>query len=585
MHRKRWLSFFICLTLLIGIVPIPNVVNAEGDTVTISSTVLNVREGPGLSYKVLKQVNKGDTFALVKEDGDWLQIDLGSNQYGWVANWLVKRNSVQTLSSQVTITTDGLRVRSGPGTTFQVIGTVNSGEKVKVLESSGTWLKINTSFGDGWISKEFTKTQNNQEPVNQKEVEKKTTYGIVTVASLNVRNSPSLQGSIIGKLKKGEKVQILAEDKEWVKIQFTNQEAWISSEFLTGEESTETPQKETEKKPSTPQGIIGKVTATSLNVRDSGSLSGKVIGTVKLGETYQIIEEVNNWAKIEFKTGTSGWIAGWFLDKQPPQKVPSKEQTVKDSSISIIHNGTNIRKGPSLNTAVILRANSGKTFPIISLNNDWYEIKLDNGTSGFVAGWIVTVSGSAPQVEKPGAEIHLKNKTVIIDPGHGGRDRGATGARGTLEKDLTLRTGQLLYDKLKASGANVILTRSNDSYLSLSSRVGMSHYHNADAFISIHYDSIIDSTVRGMTSYYYHDYQKSLATLVHTGTISQAKLKDRGVRVGDYHVIRENKRSSVLLELGYLSNPSEEMLISSGPYQERVASGIYQGLAKYFKGN
>jgi N-acetylmuramoyl-L-alanine amidase len=88
-----------------------------------------------------------------------------------------------------------------------------------------------------------------------------------------------------------------------------------------------------------------------------------------------------------------------------------------------------------------------------------------------------------------------------------------------------------------------------------------------------------------MTGYYYYSYQKPLAQYLYTSTLNQTRLKDRGLRFGDFHVIRENSQKATLLELGYLSNPEEELTLTSGLFQESAATGIYNGLARYFKDN
>lgn len=137
--------------------------------------------------------------------------------------------------------------------------------------------------------------------------------------------------------------------------------------------------------------------------------------------------------------------------------------------------------------------------------------------------------------------------------------------------------------KLKAAGATVIFTRQQDTYVPLQSRVSMSHMNKADAFISIHYDSINDRSVRGMTTYYYHDYQQQFAADVHQGIMSKIDLNDRGYRHGDYYVIRENNSKAILLELGYLSNATEEIKVTSEQYQEAVSTGIFQGLRTHFQ--
>ncbi|EIJ78995.1 N-acetylmuramoyl-L-alanine amidase, family 3 [Bacillus methanolicus PB1] len=481
-----------------------------------------------------------------------------------------------------TVSTDGLRVRKGPGTDFQVIGSLDKGQVITILETNENWAKVQTSFGVGWVAKEYISVQTSNNAITDKPAASKNNTGKITVNSLNVRSSPSLHGSIIGKFQKGEEVTVLSQRGDWTEISFSGKSAWVSNEYVLVE-------KKGSKKKSTPQvssnhaGVTGTVTATTLTVRDKGNLNGKIIGSVSKGESFQIYEEKNNWAKIEWKPGKFGWVANWFLKKTESGSNRPDGIIVKNSTLTIIHNGTNLRKGPSIDSEIIYRANQGETFQIVSLHNDWYEILLQNGATAFVAGWIVSVKGNAPQVEKPGAEMYLKNKTIVLDPGHGGRDNGTTGIRGTLEKQVTLRTAKLLYKRIKASGANVILTRNDDTYIPLSSRVSTANYHNADAFISIHYDSIKDRSVRGITSYYYHLFQKPLAESVHSATISQTKMKDRGVRFGDYHVLRETNKNAILLELGYLSNPAEEIFVTSGQYQESVSSGIFQGLARYFK--
>lgn len=561
--------------------------SAAGQNVKIGIDRLNIREGPGLSYPVVEQVKKGESYPYLSEKKDWIEIQLKDGKRGWAADWLVSLESSKTSSTSVsqsknnhaTITADGLRVRKGPGTKYQVIGTISKGENYKVLATDGDWIQLETSNGAGWVSSEFVQFKSN--PVNN--TNSKTMNGKITSNSLNIRSEPSRNGSIIGKLNAGDRVKILSQKNGWTEISHSGKRVWISSQYVEVDEGN------TEVKEHTPvpsskanKSGTGTVTATTLTVRNTGSLNGKAIGSVSMGQTFTILEEANNWVKIEFKKGSYGWVANWYLEKPNHKGTESSKQAVQESTITILHNGSNIRKSADPSSAIVERADQGATYDVISIQNDWYEVRLGNGKSGFIAGWIVSVNGSAPVVEKPGPKTSLKNKKIVIDPGHGGRDNGTTGASGTIEKTVTLKTAKLLYDKLKAAGANVILTRNTDTYIPLSSRVYTAQYHNADAFISIHYDSIADRSVRGMTTYYYHSYQKDLAADVHSSVASNSSLKNRDYRFGDYYVLRENNKNAILLELGYLSNPAEEMIVTSGQYQEMVTTGIYQGLAKHF---
>lgn len=589
MPRNRMVPIIFCLMLIFGSLPAIETVQADNGSISITATSLNVRTGPGLSYPVSGSVIKGEKFPIVKQEGEWIQVNLGGGKKGWVAEWFTAKEAPRTeaapavspnLIGSASITVNGLRVRKGPGTNHQVIGTFSSGQAVEVLSLNGNWAEVRTNNLQGWVSKEYISVKDSK--ASKAPAPSAKTNATVTATSLNVREKPSLNSSKVGQLSYGAAVTVHSQSNGWAEITYAGKNAWVSAEFLKiGAKPVPD-----SGKPSTPvDQFTGTVTASQLNIRDKNSLDGNVIGSVSKGQSFRILDEQNNWIKIEFQPGKTGWAAGWFFEKKKNGTSAAPSQTVKNSSVSILHNGTNIRKGPDTGTAVIFRANQGDSFDILSVEKDWYKVALPNGASGFVAGWIVSVIGTAPQIERPGAEKHTVNKTIVIDPGHGGRDNGTTGVRGTLEKTLTLKTAQLLYDKLRAAGSNVILTRNNDQYISLASRVSSSRYHNADAFISIHYDSINDRSVRGMTTYYYNSKQKPLGEQIHSSVISKTMLKDRGTRFGDYHVIRENKQTAVLLELGYLSNPTEEMLVNTPQYQEAVANGIFDGLARYFKNN
>lgn len=587
MLLKKILSTIIVLTLFFGGIRADfEGVSAESISVTINIESMNVREGPGLSYPIVIQAARGESFPLVKEEKEWIQIKLPNNKLGWVANWLVKKEiskaaTNQNGSSVGNVSVDGLRVRNGPGLNFQTIGHLNKGIKVSILETNESWIRISTGSMEGWVSSEFVTSSSGQAQTSPTESTSSTTA--ISTDNLNVRNDASIQADIIGKLSKGEQVNVISSTKEWVQIDFKGQKGWVSAQYVTlHTQSSKTDSKETGK-PTPGNGVNGKVTANALNVRSIADLSGEIVGSVVKGDTFVILEETNSWSKIEYSPKKYGWVNTWYLEKTIPKTNRAPSQEVKESSVTILYDGSNIRKGPSVQTAVAFRANTGEQFSVKSLKGEWYEIELKDGTTGYIAGWIVSVKGNAPQIVKPGAEAHLKNKTIILDPGHGGGDNGTTGVRGTLEKELTLRTALLLNDKLRAAGANVILTRTNDSFFSLRSRVSTAHYHGADSFISLHYDSILDRSVRGMTTYYYHSFQRSLAEAVHSSTVVQTKLKDRGARFGDYHVLRENNQNAILLELGYLSNPSEETTVTSAQYQELAATGIFNGLAKFFK--
>ncbi|MBP3964769.1 N-acetylmuramoyl-L-alanine amidase family protein [Paenibacillus lignilyticus] len=177
------------------------------------------------------------------------------------------------------------------------------------------------------------------------------------------------------------------------------------------------------------------------------------------------------------------------------------------------------------------------------------------------------------------ANLALSGKTIVLDPGHGGKDVGSTGGAGTYEKDVTLLTALNVKEKLAGQGATVVMTRDSDTTISLKGRTAVAQTENADLFISIHFDAFQTRDVYGMTTYYNKPHDREIAEHIHEQLFKQdMHTKDRGVQFGDYHVIRENAKPAVLLELGYISNKNEEARMQTESFQEQLSTAITNGV-------
>lgn len=175
--------------------------------------------------------------------------------------------------------------------------------------------------------------------------------------------------------------------------------------------------------------------------------------------------------------------------------------------------------------------------------------------------------------------LPLNGKTIVLDPGHGGKDVGSTGSLGTYEKDVTLLTALNVRRELVKQGATVVMTREADTTISLEARTELALAKNADLFISIHFDAFQTNDVYGMTTYYNKPQDQEIAWQIHDQLFKQGiDTKDRGVKLGDYHVIRENTKPAILLELGYISNKNEEARMQSKLFQDQISMAIVSGV-------
>jgi N-acetylmuramoyl-L-alanine amidase len=173
---------------------------------------------------------------------------------------------------------------------------------------------------------------------------------------------------------------------------------------------------------------------------------------------------------------------------------------------------------------------------------------------------------------------------VVVDPGHGGKDSGAPGLGGLLEKDVVLPIGKRIATILEQNGIHAILTRDADFFVELQGRVDIAERAHATLFVSVHANSIDNRPdVNGLEVYYY-DSGYRLAEVVRT-TILQSipTLKDRGTRKARFYVLRKSSMPSILVETGYMTGREDNPRLGNPEYQNRMAEAIARGIIKYLQ--
>jgi N-acetylmuramoyl-L-alanine amidase len=173
---------------------------------------------------------------------------------------------------------------------------------------------------------------------------------------------------------------------------------------------------------------------------------------------------------------------------------------------------------------------------------------------------------------------------VIIDPGHGGIDRGGIPGQNLAEKVLTLDTGKRLAKILQSNGGlKVVMTRDNDTFVSLTERTDIANqYGGRDAiFVSIHYNAALREGAYGIETYYNNKRAYRLAALVHPRVIQAMDSIDRGIRQRGYRVLRRNRLPAILIECGFLTNHAEGERASNPDYRQRVARAIASAILRY----
>lgn len=408
------------------------------------------------------------------------------------------------------------------------------------------------------------------------------TYQQITIKAnvVNVRQGPGLSYDTMGQASKGEVMNVISQKNNWYQVRLSGDKiGWVASWLVNNTEVSATSNR------------VATVTNDFANVRQSSNASSPLLGKVNKGDKLTVLYQQNGWSQVKYNSAV-GWVQSDLISisNEAPTAVQTDTKTDDSSSQSTSDiksvttqlDNTKLRSGPGVNYAYsqVYSANTKLTY--LDKSDTWYKVKDSDGNTGYVASWVVTPSAKNEVVKT--SATSLSEATIVLDAGHGGNDVGALSNSNKYEKTYTLKTADAIAKKLKAAGANVVLTRSSDKFVDLAPRPALSNKLRADAFISIHFDSSAQSNqASGTTTYYYSNSKDTSLANALNNQIKSLPLTNRGVEYGNYQVLRDNERPSVLLEMGYINSDQDFNYISSSSYQEKVADAVYAGLQNYFK--
>lgn len=342
----------------------------------------------------------------------------------------------------------------------------------------------------------------------------------------------------------------------------------------------------------------------NLNVRTHPAVTGDVVDRLKDGEIVEVIGQTGDWLLILIN-GNNGYIHSRYTvevgsqapsddddvaTEEPEEPEVSEPEDTEPGDESdnpsptnglvgkVTANVLNVRKSPDGTSAVVGKLSLNQKVEIESINGNWAKINLQSGSGYVHKNYLKLIN----QTGNP-----LKDRIIVIDAGHGGKDPG-TLKNNLTEKEIVLKVSKLVEGKLKNAGAKVLTTRSSDAYLTLEQRTDYAKKHYAEAFVSIHVNSAGSTSAKGSEVYYDSSTNPNatesrlLANKIQENLVKGANMSDRGVKDQRFYVIRNNNVAAVLVELGFITNPDDFKKLSSEQYMELYAEAIYQGLVQYY---
>jgi N-acetylmuramoyl-L-alanine amidase len=277
--------------------------------------------------------------------------------------------------------------------------------------------------------------------------------------------------------------------------------------------------------------------------------------------------------------------------------VPAGKQTISINELAASlglriseTNHTHVTLKNSANTVMIFTLNGGKLYVNTKPIGEVGHIETKAGRI-YVSSSLISRIRSAMRAYRlptPAPSRKPTNRrlsgTVVIDPGHGGKDPGARSILGFYEKGINLSVALDVARLLEQRGLRVKMTRTDDYYPELEERAAIANRLNADLFVSIHADSFPKSSRRGYTVYVAKAASSSSRRAARdiVRSMSGTGLNSFGVQTANYHVLIGTRGPAVLVEMGYLTNRREAALLRRSSFQNRLAHAIANGICDYF---
>jgi N-acetylmuramoyl-L-alanine amidase len=194
------------------------------------------------------------------------------------------------------------------------------------------------------------------------------------------------------------------------------------------------------------------------------------------------------------------------------------------------------------------------------------------------AGVLVLASLSSVSAARRVAPDARPSTLVVIDAGHGGFDRGGIPRQQVPEKTMTLDVALRLRSILEKAGYRVVMTRDSDVFVPLPTRVAIANSYSNAIFVCIHFNSANRSGANGIETYFYSRDSLALASAIHYNLVGNMSTPNRGVRRRGYYVLRKTRIPAVLVECGFLTNPTEARNTENSVYRQNLAANIARGI-------
>ncbi|WP_077614025.1 N-acetylmuramoyl-L-alanine amidase [Caenibacillus caldisaponilyticus] len=534
-----------------------------------------VYEKATTSSKVIKIYSQGSVLKYRQYNSDWYECTVYIDGRP-VTGYIYAKDVETTIANPKEWRGIGMKNPT------KVYSQASTGSKVLKEYAQGSELKYH-DFVTGWYEcTVYVKGKSVKGYISAKDVEvpvaqPKDIHGYVIKNRINVYSKAFTGSKVVKSYAQGAELKYHAFVTGWYECT-----VYVNGKPVKGYINA----KDVEVPVSHPKTLRGVGLINKTNIYAKPNTSSKVIKAYVQGSILKYQTFITGWYKCTVYI--DGKAVTGYIDAEDVENSVSPQKVIYGTAKE---NPTHVYARASTKSKVLKSYPKGKKIKYRTFTSGWYECTV------YIKGKPVTGYINA----KPGV---LKDKVIVIDPGHGGIDPGTKGVDGTYEKVINLDYGKAVKAALEKKGAKVIMTRNGDEnckpgatgHAELQCRVDLAAKYHADVYISIHANHSDDPSVTGVETHYndfndpeypgvnkYPEKSKLLAKIVQQEIVPALGNKNRGVIDDNLYVTRKNTVPAILIELGFLSNASELKRLKSSTTRSRFANALTEALTEYFR--
>lgn len=575
--------------------------NSPAGQAVVKEQIVNLRAAPTTASAIMAKASRGDILEVLGKEGDWYRVGRNGSAC-WVASWLVEfRNAPPAVNSGqaaapdpgrtsyvAEITTEGVNIRSGPGTSYSVIGRAGSGSKYSFLEQSGDWYKVALNSGSGWVSGQFAKLSGDS---TSRGSASGSGWAVVNGSGVNIRTGPGTTYQVVTRANRGERYLVADRSADWYKIILNNgQPGWVVSWLVEVDRNSTVVPPPAEQKPAGGTAPGGQTSGGGgQGIIPPPATGGEPAKETKPPEPPKPVKPVPYLKSVSAQVEGANTVITVKAENDPINFTVSSLD--KPDRLVIDINGFQPAPAPG-NIGVSSPLAGGIRVGWFSRDPSVTRIVVDLKAGVRYEKYLSSDSRQLRIVLSPRVSRSLSGVKIVLDPGHGGNDPGAIGPSGAKEKDVNLAVATKAAQYLRKQGAVVTLTRTTDSYVELYDRPKVAEKNGAALFLSIHSNANPSPDAGGTSTYYLQDAAQGmdqvkfegmyLARNLQSALTGSLKRRDLGVLRANYAVLTRSKVPAALVEVAFISNPAEEKMLVDDAFRGKVAQAITQGIADYF---